>query len=76
MFTLNGLVLTMIFNAAMGLIHYLMAHTVLINYMCVLGLLLCYLLFANGGGGVQYYLHLIFQPIVASPLSDTKLNHV
>ena len=43
----------------MDLIHYLMAHTVLINYPCVLGLQLCYL-FANDTGGVQYYFHLVF----------------
>ena len=60
----------------MDLIHYSMARTVIIKYPCVLGLRPCYLLFANGAGGVQYYFHLVFQPIVASPLSDTKVNRV
>ena len=60
----------------MDLIHYSMAHTVIIKYPCVLGLHLCYSLFANGAGGVQCYFHFIFQPIVASPLSDATVNRV
>ena len=53
-----------------------MAHTVIIKYPCVVGLRPCYSLFANGAGGVQCYFHFIFQPIVASPLSDTTVNRV
>ena len=35
-------------------------HTVLIKYLCVLGLHPCYLLFVNGAGGIQYYFNLVF----------------
>ena len=60
----------------MDLIHYSMERTVLINYLCMLGLCLYYLLFANGAEDVQYYFHLVFQLIVASPLPDTKVKRV
>jgi len=39
----------------MGIIHYSYAHVVLFNFPCVLGLQPCFLLFANGAGGVEYF---------------------
>jgi len=34
----------------------------------------CYLLFANGAGGVEYFFHHVFQPILATLLLDNKVN--
>jgi len=31
-------------------------HIILFNSPCALGLQLCYILFANGAGGVEYFL--------------------
>jgi len=57
----------------MDLIHYLYAH-VLFNFLCALGSQPCYLQFANGTGGVEYFFHHVFQPILAMPLLDNKVN--
>jgi len=57
----------------MGLIHYSYAHVILFNFLCVLGLQPCYVLFANGAGGVEYFFH-VFQPILATPLLNNKVN--
>jgi len=54
----------------MGLIHYFYAHIILFNSPCVLGSELCYILFANGAGGVEYFFHRVFQLILAMPLLD------
>ena len=58
----------------MGLFHYSNAHIILFNFPCVLGLQPCYLLFANGAGGVQYFFHRVFQPILVTPLLENKVN--
>ena len=60
----------------MNLIPYSVAHIILINSPCALGSVPCYLLFANGAGGVGYYCHFVFQPIFATTLLDIKVNDV
>jgi len=58
----------------MGLIHYFYAHIILFNSPRVLGSKPCYVLFANGAGGVEYFFHRVFQPVLATPLLDNKVN--
>jgi len=41
--------------SSMDLIHYSYTYVVLFNFPCVLGSQPCYLLFANGAGGVEYF---------------------
>jgi len=60
--------------SSMGLIHYFYAHIILFNSPCVLGSQPCYVLFANGASGVEYFFHCVFQPILATPLLDNKAN--
>jgi len=47
---------------------------VLFNFPYALGLQPCYLLLTNGAGGVEYFFHHVFQPILATPLLDNKVN--
>jgi len=58
----------------MDLIHYSYAHVVLFNFPCALGSQPCYLQFANCAGGVEYFFHRVFQPILATPLLDNKVK--
>jgi len=42
-------------NEKMDLIHFSYAHVVLFNFPGALGSQPCYVLFANGAGGVEYF---------------------
>ena len=44
----------------MDLINYSYAHVVLFNFPCELGSQLCYVLFANGAGDVEYFFIVYF----------------
>jgi len=58
----------------MNLIHYFYVHIILFNSPCVLGSQSCYVLFANGAGGVEHFFNRVFQPILATPPLDDNVN--